>query len=90
MKSFDELKKAFEREPIDWTNYEKLATDCWLFLTNDNLPSRANIKKEAFLHEVKVMIENAVLFNKPKPSSHPEQGEADAREKISNITAKNT
>jgi hypothetical protein len=51
-------------EPIDYTNYEQLAEDVWLFLTNDKRPEKATIKKAAFIHEVKVMIETAVLFNK--------------------------
>lgn len=68
-KGKEEIKKQFDDllgEPIDWSNYEQLAKDCWLFLTNDKMPDNSKISKAAFLHEVKVMIESAVLFEKKK------------------------
>ena len=57
------LLKEMEDNPIDYSNYEQLAKDCWLFLTNNKMPARANIKKDAFISEVKIMIESAVLFS---------------------------
>jgi hypothetical protein len=50
----------------DYTDFNMLASDCWLFLTDDSRPKKAKIKRKAFLHEVKIMIETAVLFNQPK------------------------
>jgi hypothetical protein len=47
---------------IDYSNYEQLAKDVWLFLTDDSMPDKAKIKKAAAIHEIKVMIESAVLF----------------------------
>lgn len=76
------LVKEFDDNPIDYSNYEQLAKDCWLFLTNDKLPARANIKKDAFLHEVKVMIETAVLFNQPAAAPKVDDAEDIADKKM--------
>lgn len=60
------LVKELDDNPKDYSNFAALAKDCWLFLTTDKMPARANIKKEAFLHEVAAMITTAVIFNQPK------------------------
>lgn len=44
---------------VDFSNYTQMAEDCWLFLTDETMPEVATIKKEAFLHEVRAMIESA-------------------------------
>lgn len=52
------------KHKIDFCNYKQMAKNCWLFLTNDKMPKSAEIKKEAFLHEVGVMIEIAASYAK--------------------------
>jgi hypothetical protein len=46
-----------ENSGIDLGNVDKCTNDAWLFLTSDYMPSKATIKKEAFDHEVSVMID---------------------------------
>jgi hypothetical protein len=63
---FDELRQRLENissERIDLGNVEQLTKDVWLFLTNDSMPEVAEIKREAFEHEVSAMIESARQFH---------------------------
>ena len=54
----DEWNTLYGDNPrIDYTNTEALVSDIWLFLTNQNMPDKAVINKEAFFHEVSVMID---------------------------------
>lgn len=50
---------------IDYNDTPALVNDLWLFLTNDNMPDKAVIEKEAFFHEVGVMLD-AVRNNAPE------------------------
>jgi len=72
--AFNRFLKQIEscriKKRIDYSDYSKLAEDCWLFLTDDSRPEKAEINKKAFIHEVKVMIETAVLFNQSQASSN--------------------
>lgn len=47
---------------INWSNYEQLAKNVWLYLTDDRVPENATINKEAFIHEVSAMIQSACMF----------------------------
>lgn len=51
-----------QSEPIDWNNTGQLVQDIWLFLTNDKMPKRATIKREALYHEVGIMIDLVKQF----------------------------
>jgi hypothetical protein len=65
----EEIIKRFQdimSEPIDWSNLDQLAADIWLFLTNDSNPERASIPRDAFLHEVKSMMESVKITNERK------------------------
>ena len=42
---------------IDYNNSKDLLNALWLFLTNDTMPDKAMISREAFNHEVGVIIE---------------------------------
>lgn len=55
--------KEWGKEKIDYSDFQQLAKDCWLFLTNNKMPERKLITKEVFIEEVSTMIETAVLFN---------------------------
>lgn len=59
----ERFQKLLEKK-INYSDYKQLAEDCWLFLTNDKMPAKATISKKAFIHEVKIMIELAVIFSK--------------------------
>ena len=45
---------------LEGTNLVKLAEDVWLFLTNDSMPGKAEINKEAFIHEVSAMLKHVL------------------------------
>lgn len=52
------LKELQELPPINFNDTKALVADLWLFLTNDKMPNKAIISKEAFCHEVGVMIDS--------------------------------
>jgi hypothetical protein len=55
---------------INWDDTDKLAKDCWLFLTDDSMPEKKIINKKAFLHEISAMLElvkNHFQSEPPKP-----------------------
>jgi hypothetical protein len=51
------MTKEENKPLVDLNNLDQMAEDIWLFLTNANLPPKATIKKESFIHEVKVMMD---------------------------------
>lgn len=62
--SIEKIRERFKElfsDEIDWNNSDKLAKDLWLFLTPGSkeklLPDMAVIKREAFFHEVKSMLD---------------------------------
>jgi hypothetical protein len=60
------IRKKFQDllgEPIDWMNIDARVSDVWLFLTNDKRPESATITKEAFNHEVRVMVESLIFHH---------------------------
>lgn len=59
MQQTQEMLRSWIGEPskIDYNDTRQLVEDLWLFLTNEKMPAKAMIKKEAFEHEVGVMID---------------------------------
>jgi len=49
----------------------KMAERLWLYLTNDNLPELATIKKDAFLFEVSTMLDIAIQISVKGKSELP-------------------
>lgn len=72
-------------EKIDFTNVEEIANDCWLFLTNDKIPNKAEINKEAFLHEVKAILITAIETAKTSQSPAPVEGVKSAEEILRHV-----
>lgn len=59
----DSIKKWLgEPTKIDYNDTKQLVEDLWLFLTSDKMPAKANIKKEAFAHEVGVIIDTVRMY----------------------------
>lgn len=64
--SIDKMRELLSK-PIDYSDVDNLAKDVWLFLTDDSMPDKKTISKEAFLNEVSAMLESVKVHFQSTP-----------------------